>query len=385
MAPDSNPFIAKQTVIFKGLVNNGIINVPVALSNDSNNGNDDWNLIGNPYPSAISADLFLSDVNNTELLNGSIYYWTHNTSADVDNKYSAADYAIYNIGTGGIKANSQGEIPTGNIASGQGVFVEAIQSGNIVFNNEMRLKLENDNFFKTKKIKNNTRQDQDKIWLNLSNNQGAFSQILIGFMVGAGKQIESKFDALRFDGNNYLSFYSIVKKQHLAIQGTNPLSGEEIIPLGFSSVIQEKVTLKIGIAHIEGALSETNIYLIDNFLQKTHDLKISDYQFTLDKKGSFNDRFQLKFANSTLHNDEEYFKEEILIISRGNEFINIYTNKTSILTTVKIYDLLGRTILETQPNKKEYFLSLEKFKYSGIFILQVELNNSKILTKKIIN
>jgi len=46
MAPNTNPFINKQSVSFEGPVNNGIINVPVALSNDDTNNNDDWNLNG---------------------------------------------------------------------------------------------------------------------------------------------------------------------------------------------------------------------------------------------------------------------------------------------------------------------------------------------------
>ena len=386
MAPDTNPFVDKQTVIFKGPVNNGIIRMPVALSDDSNNSNDDWNLIGNPYPSAISADLFLNDVDNIPLLNGSIYYWTHNTSADADNdnKYSANDYAIYNIGTGGIKASSQGETPTGIIASGQGVFVEAIQSGNIIFNNEMRVKLENDNFFKREETKNPSTSEQDKIWLNMSNDQGAFSQTLIGFMDGASKTIESAYDALRLDGSNYLSFYSIVENEHLAIQGTNPISDEEVIPLGYSSVIQEKVALKISIARLEGKLVDRDIYLEDNLLQNIHNLKKSDYSFTLDNEGIFNNRFQLKFVNAALNDEEIDLKEEELIISKDNEFLHIKTNQKSTLSSVRIYDILGRTILEANPNEKEYLLNYGKIKSSGIFIIRVKLKNSKILTKKVI-
>jgi len=387
MAPNTNPFIDKQSVIFEGIVNNGIINVPVDLSNDDTNDNDDWNLIGNPYPSAISADLFLSDNYNKTLLNGSIYYWTHNTSANIDNDnnpYSSDDYAIYNIGTGGIKANSQGELPTGIIASGQGFFVEAIQSGNIMFKNEMRLKLGNDNFFKTEYIKNKEIQEKEKVWLNISNDQGAFSQILVGFMAEASKRIESKYDSPRLDGNKYLSFYSIEDNQHLAIQGTNSVTGEEVIPLGFSSLIKEKITLKIGIDHLEGKLIERDIFLVDKLLRKTHNLKISDYSFSSEEQGIFDDRFYLKFGSSLLLNEELINIKEELIVNRQKDLFSIKTNINSILESIKLFDILGRIVFIAEPYQKEYSLNHQELQSSGIFIIYVELSNGKILTKKVI-
>ena len=308
MAPNTNPFIEEQSVIFEGEVNNGIINIPVDLSLDETNFIDDWNLIGNPYPSAISADLFLEDDNNINLLNGSIYLWTHNTSANLENgdmQYSSDDYAVYNVGTGGIKATSQGKIPTGRIASGQGFFVEAIQSGDIVFNNDMRLKLNNNNFFKTENTKKTKNQEKNRIWLNISNDQGAFSQILIGFFKDANKEIESKFDAFRLEGNSFISFYSIVEDQHLAIQGMKSFTGEEIIPLGYSTRITELINLKISIDHLDGELTEEDIYLVDKLLQKTHNLKLLDYSFTIEKQGVFDDRFYIKFDSPLITKEEQ--------------------------------------------------------------------------------
>ena len=387
MAPDTDPFIEQQSVIFSGNVNNGLINVPVYLSEDVLNDDDDWNLIGNPYPSAISADLFLNDIDNRDLLSGSIYYWTHNTAANTNNgnqQYSSDDYAIYNTGTGGIQATSLGEIPTGIIASGQGFFVEAINNGNIVFKNEMRVKLGNNNFFKEDNIKTIFEKKYDKIWLNIFNEKGAFSQILIGFIEDASEQIERKYDAIRLSTNNYLNFYTIIDDQHLAIQGTNSFTGNEIIQLGYSTIIKDQAILKIGIDHLEGKLKEKDIYLYDSLLQKTHNLKISDYQFSLENQGVFNNRFQLKFNNpiSSIENSE--IVQEYLIINQVQDILYIKTNHQSVLSSIKIYDILGRVILDKQIHKKVFSVNHHMFKSSGIYILRVELKNSKVLRKKII-
>ena len=43
-----------------------------------------WNLIGNPYPSAIDAELLLNHPENKNLLSGTLYFWTHSTPASED-------------------------------------------------------------------------------------------------------------------------------------------------------------------------------------------------------------------------------------------------------------------------------------------------------------
>lgn len=389
MAPNTNPFENTQSVIFSGTVNNGNLTTQVYLSNDNANENDDWNFIGNPYPSALNAELFLGNENNKNIVNGSIYFWTHNTSAN-ENKYSSDDYAMYTLNTGGIMANSEGVIPTGFIASCQGFFVEAKQQGNILFNNEMRVKTQNNNFFKSDKYKKqkhfNTTEtnEKNKIWLNLYNNNGAFSQILIGFLNGATINYESNFDGLRFNANEYLSFFSIVKKQHLAIQGLPPFNGDETISLGIHSKIEENIALKIGIDHLEGNISDKEIYLIDNVLNKTHNLSLSDYKFTLQQKGFITNRFSLIFNNSILNLDDVKHTKENLIIKKSEDLIQVSTTNNSVIYLVIIYDILGRKLKEIKTNQTEIQISNYILNVNGVYLFHVKLQDSRVLNKKYI-
>ena len=386
MAPNTTPFLNKQSVIFSGEVNNGSIKVPVYLSNDNNNEYDDWNFIGNPYPSAISADSLLNNVINKTILNGSIYLWTHNTSAD-NNKYSSDDYAMYTVNTGGIMATSQGQIPTEYIASGQGFFVEAKQQGNLEFNNSMRIKTNNDNFFKIESTKNKETIQKDKIWLNLYNEQGAFSQILIGFLDGASDLYESNYDGLRLDANTYLSFFSLAEGQKLAIQGLSSFKGDEIIPLGFTSKIEEEITLKISLDHFEGIFNDQSIYLFDKELNKTHHLNKEDYTFNLKNKGSFKDRFSLQFSNAILSLDDdnkELLNNEKLIILQDDNNFKIRTTENTIINFINIYDILGRKIVQAKTNKSQVIISNNSFSKSGVYIIHAKLDDSRVLVKKFI-
>ena len=59
---------------FIGVANNGLITLPLPI------GLSDMNLIGNPYPSAIDLYLFLTNSNNTNLIEGTVDLWTRNSA-----------------------------------------------------------------------------------------------------------------------------------------------------------------------------------------------------------------------------------------------------------------------------------------------------------------
>ncbi|UPT71823.1 MAG: hypothetical protein M0D53_05820 [Flavobacterium sp. JAD_PAG50586_2] len=136
MAPTSvafTPSAPPVTVTFSGRVNNGII--PLALVQTANtdagfvgvnNPNDDYNFVGNPYPSALFADKFIQD--NGLNISGTLYFWTHVLNISNSNPGPSAynfisdDYALYNM-TGGTRASlttPASAIPSGYIGSGQG-------------------------------------------------------------------------------------------------------------------------------------------------------------------------------------------------------------------------------------------------------------------------
>src|SRR5690606_23624541 len=126
------------TAMFSGKPNNGIITLPIARG-DWNGGtyvngvsptlgtndDDNWNLIGNPYPSAIDAIDFLTANPNIE---GFINIWTHGNlpSSSVSDpfyndyvyNYTSNDYITYNA-TG---ASTGPATYNGFIPAGQGFF-----------------------------------------------------------------------------------------------------------------------------------------------------------------------------------------------------------------------------------------------------------------------
>ena len=101
---------------FFGVPNNGTITVTDCVAGE-------YCLLGNPYPSAIDAFKFLDLPENKAVLEGTLYFWTHNTKI-TDNAYTSDDYASYN-GTGSIATSGGSKSPSGKIAAGQGFFAKA--------------------------------------------------------------------------------------------------------------------------------------------------------------------------------------------------------------------------------------------------------------------
>ncbi|MFI0491855.1 beta strand repeat-containing protein, partial [Flavobacterium sp.] len=191
---------------FIGKPNNGIIDVPIKW-NGAIDGTS--NLIGNPYPSAIDANSFLSA--NAGVIEGTIYFWTHNTDLQLATNISAGnagsgtyaytkdDYAEYNF-TGGVAAGKKSissgantAIPNGKIAAGQAFFTTSLLANGVVeFKNYMRISggasgVNNSQFFKNtnSKSKLTNTVEKNRIWLDISNDQGAFKQLLVGYITDA--------------------------------------------------------------------------------------------------------------------------------------------------------------------------------------------------------
>jgi len=372
-----------HTVIFEGQPNNGEISYDLKGNFTDTDSDNDFNLIGNPYPSAIDLDLFFEENANylkpEDPLEATAYFWTHATPVSETGDFAESDYATYNL-TGGTGVQGV-DIPTGNIGSSQGFFVRAINPGTIVFNNTMRIKDANDQFFKlnsAKKSEGDLKQ-KNRIWINLTTNQGGFNQLLLGFNEESTPDFDRGFDALKFDGGNPISFYSILENQKLAIQNLGSLSEGQEIELGFDSTVAPR-TFSISIFKDEGKLKDLGVYLVDRKLNVIHDLRENDYHFEQTTSGSFPDRFVLQFFNAALLSNDFTNTRSVIVSNSNDEF---HIRATNDISDIKIYDIFGRLLIQNNPHEK--FIRLKNnINLGTILVFQVTLENGVILNKKII-
>jgi hypothetical protein len=371
--------------LFKSVIRNGFA------------GDNDWNFVGNPYASAIDFD-DLHTENNT-IIDGAAYLWSQalpplasNPGNEVLN-FNTADYAIITVGSGNTAGGSTVIPASGNfIPSGQGFFVRAINAaGNLRFTNTMRRadNTSNNQFFRSSNQQNDViSSETNRLWLNLTSDNGIFNQILVAYVDGATNGEDSwSYDAPRNSSTGLASIiYTSIENvdTRYAIQGKSPnsLSIEEVIPVGFITNITQPTLYKFSIAQLEGEfMNENTVYIKDNLMNIIHDLNTNDYTFT-SETGEFNNRFEIVFQPEALSiNENELSPNDLTIVELGNGDVKFSVGKNMTINAVEIIDMLGRTIYELkgQSNTETYDLSNLS---QATYLARVTLSNGQTITKK---
>ncbi|WP_300566014.1 GEVED domain-containing protein [Flavobacterium sp.] len=389
---------APYTATFNGIPNNGPITSQITrgswnsgsyagpTSTTVTQDDDNWNLAGNPYPSAIRTIDFLTANPN---IDGNIRIWTHGTTpiTGIANpfyqayayNYSATDYIIYNVsgsqtGPGGF---------SGFIGAGQGFFVlmnhATATPGTISFNNTMRSNTySNSNFYKSNTLEDGI--EKNRIWLDYIAPSGNVNRILVGYIEGATYNRDRMFDAT-VQENVTQNFYSEIADENMVIQGrTLPFDENDRVPLGV--LIAEDGISKIGIAATDGLFDNTsqNIYLEDLATGMIHDLRTAPYSFD-GTVGRVDNRFVLRYTNNTLSNGDFDYANDVTIFTNNNITIN---SKNQSIKEVIIYDVLGKTLLNRKNIDKTEVVLTDLKPTTDMLIVKVILDNNIEVIKKVI-
>lgn len=367
------------TATFTGVPNNGTFTVPII------GGASQMNLIGNPYPSALYAVDF---INGNANVNGTLYFWTHNTSLNpVTLQYNASDYAMYNLVGGTLPAPTSGAgtsnltAPLGYIASGQGFFVKGLTSGTATFSNSMRRAGNNTQFYRPSSNHATTTLEKHRYWLDISNTQGAFKEVLIGYIETATSGIDRMFDGELVDIGNTITLYTTVDNTKMSIQGRPlPFDVNETLPLGYKSTIDGTYTINLPL--YDGLFATQHVYIEDKLLNVIHDLRESPYTFAT-VIGAFDDRFLLRYTTETLGTTNPIFNENSVIVYKNDQGLFINTG-TETMRSVSIFDIRGR-VLATQKqieNTSTVFTTLPTTQQ--VLMVRIEGENGAIVTKKVV-
>ncbi|RZV66312.1 MAG: T9SS type A sorting domain-containing protein, partial [Flavobacteriaceae bacterium] len=345
------------TRTFNGTINNGNVDETIYFNSTT----DNFNLIGNPYPSAIDWLTFHGD--NSTLLNGTMYYWSQ-TVTGANN--SASDFISFNSTGSNIPGT------TGEIATGQGIFVKSNQAGTATFKNTHRVVGNNDQFFR-----NANNPDDGKSWFKLSGDNG-FSSILIGFLPGATDGYEGDFDGEFVNEGSAIEFYSLIDGNKYAIQGRPELENgiDEEVPLGLEVTTAGNYTISIFQEFID---PNFDIILDDTLENIQTDLRSGDYTFNIASPSEINDRFILRYNyNVVLGISEEldstnvkaYFSNDILVSALGN---------SPIPEHVELLNLTGQSIIKGKYSDRIRTNDLP----IGVYIVHYHFNQ-EIITKKLL-
>jgi hypothetical protein len=351
--------------VFTGVPNNG--NVPVTL-NYGVDAAHAYNLVGNPYPSNIDANTFITA--NTANIESTLYFWRKTNG-------SGTAYAAYNP-AGGVLTypSATSGSPNGTIQVGQGFFVQAKSAGPIAnfFTNAMRLGTSSTQFFKTKQV-----VEKNRIWLNLTNTSGVFSQTLVGYITDATQGVDI-YDG-KYINDSPIALTSSINNEEYTIQGRPTFDASDVVALNFKTDVAGD--FNIAIDHVDGLFSGSqDIYLVDSKTGTETNLKTNSYSFTAAAEVD-NTRFSLRFQK-TLKLDASVLNDNSVIVYKNNGVIYVHSGAKT-MNNIKVFDIQGRVVAE-QKSIKANTTSIQNLKASNqVLIVKVTTDDNQVISKKVEN
>ena len=397
------------STLFTGIPNNGNVTikakrgnmttatVPSVYSNSLLGiTNDNWSLLGNPYPSAINGLQFLQT--NQSNLVGTLYLWRHlNAPTTITSPFYGNFTYGYNSSTDYLAVNFTGSTIPGTsdiIKTGQAFMVQRIEGAqdltgvDVTFNNLMRLNsgvpMANNNFFRNANNQepnnfNAYNLERNRIWLDIINETTLTAETaLVGYIQGATNEIDNLYDA-PFGLTSTSQIYSIQDNQNLIIQGRSlPFNENDEVQLVVNVV--SNGNYKIAINTVDGLFENQDIFLEDKISGIIHDLKLAPYSFE-SNIGNFNDRFVLKYVNPALANNQFETSNDFKIAT--GQKLTLFSSNQNI-KKVEIFDLLGRKVDDYKNINTKIQVLENLIKSDKIYIIRTTFENEAVISKKVI-
>ncbi|MEL6559677.1 MAG: Ig-like domain-containing protein [Bacteroidota bacterium] len=340
-----------STVTFTGTLNTGTIEIPLSrVGNDDNGISDGFNLVSNPYAAAISRSDFISA--NSTHIDGNIWLWSDGGQNAGGNR--AGDYIVVNdmgattVSDADAVGGTKGIYDEVNdaINSVQGFFVLANSGADgqdLTFNPTMQITTGNAdaNFFRGSA--NSVNREIVKLSLSgTGDNSPLYNEIIVGLDENATEGYDFALDALKFSGNDQISFFSINDEKPYAIQALPKLK-EEVVTVTLGFELNNIGTYKINVVELQTGAFGATIFLLDQLSGKEYDLSLVD-EITFDYQNDLNnDRFALQFRPSQVTTSDVLFENSLELISGDQHGIDIRFRQGQSMVT--IYDLNGKALL----------------------------------------
>ena len=309
------------TLEFTGTFETTGQNVAINVGSDGTYGK--WNLVGNPFPSYLDLDGFISD--NSAILedvNNAVYAYDGDDS-------DGSNFTIYH------SSNSSGV----TIAPGQAFFVASSSSGgDLVFNTSRQTVSGGDDFLQRQTqtidsfFKLNLESSNSLTHTDFYFNSNASEGLDIGYDVGTYANLASSFSLYsKLASGEYFD-------NKFAVQTiSNDLSETVVIPLGVHTSAGQNQVISIEDVSI---LESVNVYLKDYETGALTLLNNGAYSFSTDNTLEGISRFELRLTNTTLGIESD----ELMM-----NFKAVYQNGGVVLVgdfmlddKVEIYDIMGR-------------------------------------------
>jgi hypothetical protein len=330
------------------------------------NAGDGWNLVGNPYPSALNWGSQLEPTSgwSKQDIFGAIYYWDNTANGNKGN------YAVYCPGANGISINGGSRA----IQPGQGFFVKAKKSGKLAVTNAARI-------HPGSVFQGGQNTGESTALKIVVRGNSMWDETVLNFTDDASTGFDSDFDAFKLAGNADapVLFSKLDDGTQLAINTLPNSSLSGGIPVGFSAAKSGSYIFEIhGMNSID---NDRPVYLEDTYNNTFQNLRndsvyIFDHQVKNDPM-----RFLLHFAS--LNGVTEASMDQPLIYTSGG-ILNIELANTSENTSIVVSDMLGRQVAGMN-NAKQGRNQIALQANTGYYIIKIADTKTNYTSKVWIN
>jgi len=330
--------------------------------------NQSWNLLGNPYPSALDFNAFAAD---NPAIEGFYAAWTNCKGLDSTGRHQKEGYTLYSTGSGSVRACETGLQAGRYINTAQAFFVLSNQNpATVMFKNSQRVAGHNNLYIYAP-------EETSRLWVNIKSEDGSvFRQLLIGFFENATEGRDRNYDvpAMRMPD---LWFYSLGGGNKYVIQGLPAWDGNERrISLGITATAAGRYSLYLD--RTEGQLRTIPVYLYDREQNRYYDLRRETVRINV-AEGSTDNRYELVLNPQFLRTDQD--TREVRLT--GHE--GIFTLQSAQpVSGVEVFDLNGRLIATAGPSRNGTVVIDLRRKPHGVYVWVIRWNDGVSLHKKVI-
>jgi surface protein len=357
------------TVTFTGEVQTGNVTVNIV---DAGPNFADWNLIGNPYPSYVSASDFLNYEVATGVTNLSLL------------ENASGIYGYDGDGTDGWDIITLANVGSRLLAPGQGFFVAAdandVAAHDLVFAPSMRRTGNSDDFI-------SGRADNTLLFLKLkasttdTNYKTAFY-----FNDNAGKALDAGYDAVIMGGSapDFALYSHLVEENTglpMALQALATTDVSNItIPIGVNAKAGVPLTFGISASNLPAGVA---VYLEDTLYNTTTLLTNSNYIVTPESNLEGTGRFYLNITEKSLSTD--LTAKDYLQIYTANSLKQIVIKgPLQGATSASVYDMKGLLVSRQNLDASRTSNTIDVRSISdGVYVVKLE-NNQLLKTQKVI-
>lgn len=358
---------------FNGLVNSGNVTATLDyMDNTATHSNamfDGWNLVGNPYPSAI--DWQSGDITKNNI-DAAIYFYDDNGTGNFDNYRYYVDGGADDDYYPAIAANEGSRY----IPAHQSVFIKsATGGGSVTFSNTSRVHSTTD-FYKSS---NKSEIEQEVIRMELHSGN-LKDETVIRFLDDANitDNYDGNADAYKLFSNasEVPQIFSVVENNSFLAINSLPFYDEEtVIPFGVRG--NQNQTHQIVFTEVPENLI-SRIYLEDKTLNKFIEIENGlSYEFQLSTNELINNRFQIVFEKEQAIWEQET-NENAKIFSFSNT-IYIQTSTEYVNSQIEIYNFIGQKVYEGTLLSTHTQIPMHVA--SGNYLVKVVKNDEVIIEK----